>query len=567
MSDKSLPKPVPPRDSAPTGSNAKPVFQSSPPDVSSNDTPQISKPAPSDKPLATPPPSMKPPSAMGKPPSLPGAPPQSIPKSAASGLPPRQTPPTGSVKPADASKKAADNNKPKSKFANVKQSPFKFLPFIVGGLVLVGIIWFVITKIGGGNNTSPTTSPKDDGASTQAPARKTVPAEQTSLIYWGLWEPDTTIRSVLDKFEAANPGVKVSYVKQSHQDYRERLQTAIASGNGPDLFRYHASWVPMLAEELSTLPQSVMSASEYQQTFYPIAAKMLNIDGQIVGIPLMYDSLGLYLNTDMLEAANSSAPTTWAEVKILAKKLTVKDGNNIKRGGMAIGNASNVEHFADILGLLMLQNGADLSVPDSKEAQDALSFYTNFVKEDEVWDSKLPSSTVAFARGDAAMMLAPSWRAHEVLATNPDLNFKISPVPRLGSTDIAWATFWAEGVSDKSKNKTKAWELLKYLSSSEVQQELYSAQSQVRNFGEIYSRVELAEKLAAADLALPFLINAQDAAGWYLNSYTHDNGLNDLLIKYYQDAINVVLDGETAAKALETVAKGTQQVLRQYGVE
>ena len=41
----------------------------------------------------------------------------------------------------------------------------------------------------------------------------------------------------------------------------------------------------------------------------------------------------------------------------------------------------------------------------SKESQDALSFYTNFVKEDKVWDDKLPSSTVAFAIGYVAVML------------------------------------------------------------------------------------------------------------------------------------------------------------------
>jgi len=100
--------------------------------------------------------------------------------------------------------------------------------------------------------------------------------KQISLIYWGLWEPDSSIRNVLNKFEENLPGVKVSYVKQSHKDYRERLQTAIASGNGPDIFRYHASWTPMLAEELAPMPQSVMSAAEYQDTFYQVAAKMLS---------------------------------------------------------------------------------------------------------------------------------------------------------------------------------------------------------------------------------------------------------------------------------------------------
>ena len=594
MSDKSLPKPVPPKDPLPKATGKPqmpPSARVQPPSPPTKKTVPITPspaaaptktatptapspvpakpvtPPPANKPLTTPPPTMKPPAGMGRPPAFPGKPPQppaagskpgAQPATPASAKTTDKKPDSSTTKPPVEAKDSKKKGLPT--FANVKESPFKYLPFVVGGLVLIGIVWFVIGKLTG--SKSQTVAP-----SVAPAARKTVPAEQASLIYWGLWEPDNTVRGILDKFEEANPGVKVNYVKQSHKDYRERLQTAISSGNGPDVFRYHASWTPMLTEELSSMPQSVMSASEYQQVFYPIAAKMLNIDGQIVGIPLMYEGLGLYYNKEMMTAANSEPPSTWAEVKTLALKLTVRDGDDLKRGGAAIGNASNVEHFSDILGVLMLQNGADPMSPSSKESQDALSFYTNFVKEDRVWNDKLPSSTVAFARGDVAMMFAPSWRAHEVKTINPTLDFGIVPVPRLGDERLSWASFWAEGVNSKSKNKDKSWELLKFLSSKEIQQQLYSSQSQIRSFGEIYSRVDLANDLAGDELVSPFLEDAPAASGWYLNSYTHDSGVNDMLIKYYQDAINAVLSGKSAEEALETVTQGTLQVLRQYGVK
>lgn len=593
MSDKSLPKPVPPIDPLPKTIGkpqmppsarvqppspinktvtVNPPSSAAPTKVVAPTTPssvpaKSMAPSPPNKPLTPPPPTMRPPAGMGRPQAFPGKPPQPLAAGSNPGTQPTAPVPDKAVanNPDSATTKPPTEDKDAKKkglpiFANVKESPFKYLPFIVGGLVLIGIVWFVISKLTG-------SKPQTVAPSVAPATRKTVPTEQASLIYWGLWEPDNTVRGILDQFEEANPGVKVSYVKQSHKDYRERLQTAISSGNGPDVFRYHASWTPMLTEELSSMPQSVMSASEYQQTFYPVAAKMLNIEGQIVGIPLMYEGLGLYYNKEMLTAANSEPPSTWAEVKTLALKLTVRDGEDLKRGGAAIGNASNVEHFSDILGLLMLQNGADPANPTSKEAQDALSFYTNFVKEDKVWNDKLPSSTVAFARGDAAMMFAPSWRAHEVKTINPTLDFGIVPVPRLGDERLSWASFWAEGVSSKSKNKDKSWELLKFLSSKEIQQQLYSSQSQIRSFGEIYSRVDLANDLAGDELVSPFLEDAPAASGWYLNSYTHDNGINDMLIKYYEDAINAVLSGKSAEEALKTVTQGTLQVLRQYGVK
>ena len=326
----------------------------------------------------------------------------------------------------------------------------KFLLIGLGALLLIGVVGFVASRFLGGSNqpASVNTSSQTTGQTDQ----KATSAQQKTLTYWGLWEASDVFDSVLRDFDKANPGVKVAYQKQSYPDYRERLQTAIASQNGPDVFRFHASWTPMLREELAPMPTSIMSLSDYQKTFYPVAAQQLQINGQIVGIPLMYDGLGLYYNKDILRVAGAQPPKTWAELKSLAAQLTVRNGEAIERGGLAIGNATNVEHFSDILGLLILQNGGDPAQPTSKEVTEAIAFYTNFVRIDKVWSTSLPSSTVAFARGDVAMMLAPSWRAHEVKATNPNLQFGIAPVPKLGDSKIAWASYWAEGV-----NHTRAW--------------------------------------------------------------------------------------------------------------
>ncbi len=52
----------------------------------------------------------------------------------------------------------------------------------------------------------------------------------TTITYWGLWEPESVMRPVLDEFEKAHSGVKVEYKMESPQEYRERLQSAINSG-------------------------------------------------------------------------------------------------------------------------------------------------------------------------------------------------------------------------------------------------------------------------------------------------------------------------------------------------
>src|SRR5690606_26128309 len=136
-------------------------------------------------------------------------------------------------------------------------------------------------------------------------------------------------------------------VKQSHKDYRTRVQNARSSGNGPDIFRYHATWVPMMKSVLAPLPSAVMSAPEYQTTFYPIAGTQLQVNGTPVGIPLMYEGLALYYNVDILNTAVVQPPKAWPEVQAAARTLTVTEGGVVKRAGIAMGNATNVEHFSD----------------------------------------------------------------------------------------------------------------------------------------------------------------------------------------------------------------------------
>ncbi len=438
----------------------------------------------------------------------------------------------------------------------------------MGGLLILGIAYFIFSKFFGGGSTPPTPSGGTPQTGTTGQTSGVSPgSQQVTLTYWGLWEPSTVTQQVFDDFQKAHPNIKVNYQQQSYQDYRERLQTAIANGTGPDVFRFHATWTPMLASNLSPMPASVMSPTDFQNTFYPIASQQLALNGQIMGVPLMYDGLALYYNEDALNSANAQPPVTWADVKTLASQLTIRSNGKIQRAGIALGNASNVEHFSDILGLLILQNGADPANPTSQAAQDAMTFYTNFVKVDKVWDDTFPSSTQAFARGDVAMMLAPSWRVHDIQALNPNLKFKIAPVPQLTANKITWASYWAEGVSAQSQHKDEAWQLLQYMSSPDVLRKLYSAASTQRAFGELYPRKDMANDLASQPYAASYLADAPNAQSWYLTSYTHDNGIDDFIIKYYQDAVNAVLGGTDVAQAMNTVAQGTAQVLRQYGVQ
>ncbi len=391
--------------------------------------------------------------------------------------------------------------------------------------------------------------------------------KEVNLVYWGLWEEEKILEGAITEYQKTHPGVKITYERKSPKEYRERLQSALAREEGPDIFRFHNTWVPMLKNELAPVPASVFDAAGFEATFYPIARTDLRLGGNYVGVPLGIDGLGLYVNTELFRAAGKSPPKTWDELRQTALELTVRDSQGqIQIAGVALGRTENVDHWSDILALMMLQNGADLNNPVGNLAEDALTYFTIFSQVDKVWDKTLPSSTLAFAGGKLAMYFAPSWRVFDIKTLNPKLSFEIVPVPQLPETNVTWASYWVEGVSKKSAHQEAAWEFLKYLSSKETLQALYQTASQTRLFGEPYSRIDMANLLETQPYIGSYVKQAPTARSWYLASQTFDNGLNEKIIKYFQDAVNSVNQGKTATEALKVAASGVSQILAQYGL-
>lgn len=390
---------------------------------------------------------------------------------------------------------------------------------------------------------------------------------QVTLNYWGLWETENVLSGVLADWQKTHPDVKINYSQQSPKEYRERLQSSLARNEGPDIFRFHISWVPMLKSELAPIPPEIMTVSQFESSFYPVAKENLKVGTGFLGIPLEIDTLALFINEQIFRAAGKTPPASWDELRKLAMELTTKDAEGkIQTAGVALGTTNNVDHWSDILGLMMLQNGVDLSNPSGSLAEDALTFYTIFNTTDWVWDETMPNSTLAFATGKVAMYLGFSWDVFEIKNINPKLDFRVVPAPQLPGTDLAWASFWVEGVAKKSKHPKEAWEFMKFLSSPQTMEKLYQAESQIRLFGEPYSRKEMAGMLTGNQWVAPFINQAAKAKTWYLSSRTFDNGINDRMIKYFEDAVNAVNAGKTAKEALQTANQGVSQLLSQYGI-
>lgn len=391
-----------------------------------------------------------------------------------------------------------------------------------------------------------------------------------TLTYWGLWEDPNVYSQVIADYQRQHPNITIKYLKQSQLNYRDRLTAALsATGGGPDIARIHNSWLPMFASLLSPAPTSVSLAA-----FYPVVSSNLVSGGKVYGVPLGIDVLVMFVNDTLLRAGGVNVPVTWDGADGFlnaANKLTVRDTNGrIRTAGAALGTASNVDHWQEIVALMMLQSGVDLSNnPSSQAAIDALSYYVSFARGQRDWDETQDNSTLAFASGKVAFYFGPSWRYFDIKALSPNLEFRMMAVPQLaGTSPVNYATYWAEAVAKNSKNTAEAWDFLKFISSKEELTKIYAAQSKLRAFGQPYPRLEMSALLAADQNTNPVMASVPTAKSWYLDSGTFDGdtGINSRIGKYYQDAINSMLRGTDAKTALTTVAQGVNQVLGQYGV-
>lgn len=373
------------------------------------------------------------------------------------------------------------------------------------------------------------------------------------------------MRPVLDQF-TAETGIEVVYKQNTVKEYRQRLVTDVSAGGGPDVFRFHNTWTPTLIEGLAPIPRSSVTTIGLETDFYPVVTKDVRRGTEFYGVPLMMDGLALYYNKAMFQTAGKTPPVTWNELRETAIDLTIRNNQRIERGGIALGTTNNVDHFSDILGLMILQNGGNPADPESSLVQTAAAFYSLFSTTDKVWDGTFPTSTYAFATEKVAMIIAPSWRAHEISQINPNLDFATTQLPQLplepGQSPVTWASYWVDGVNANSNAQSAAFTLLEYLSRPAVLQNIYARAASERLFGPVYPRVSMASLVQNDPYVGAYVAQAPYSLSWPMASSTMDQGLNDRIIKYYEDFLNAGVSAQSATQAKQGVA----QILSQFGV-
>jgi multiple sugar transport system substrate-binding protein len=325
--------------------------------------------------------------------------------------------------------------------------------------------------------------------------KKTAPVYKVDLEIWGLFDDSNVYGKIAEKYGALNPHVgEIKYRKFTQDTYKKDILNALASGQGPDIFLINNSWVPAFQDKVESSPTWIFPEQEIKNDFVDVVGNDFLINHRLYGIPLSVDSLALYYNKDLFNAAGIvSPPATWDEFDKDSTRLTAVDNvGNIIKSGAAMGTAYNINRSTDILGLLMLQNGAQMVADNRSEAtfdkpiivngtpisagERAMNYYVKFAnpsdRQNYSWNARMHYSIDAFFEGTVAMMLNYSWQYNVIQAKNSKLNFGVAPVPQMtGGVTANYANYWGFTVA-KNKGKSginnevriqEAWQFLKFL--------------------------------------------------------------------------------------------------------
>lgn len=134
-------------------------------------------------------------------------------------------------------------------------------------------------------------------------------------------------QAVVQKFEAANPAIKVNFVNVPFDQAQNKLQTAMSSKGAPDVFRSDVGWTAAFAKGGYLTPLDGTPALPDASVFQPSLIKQAQYQGKTYGVPLVTDTLGLLYNKALFtQAGITTAPTSWDDLKADAATIKAKTG-------------------------------------------------------------------------------------------------------------------------------------------------------------------------------------------------------------------------------------------------
>ncbi|WP_448516012.1 ABC transporter substrate-binding protein [Pseudothermotoga sp.] len=305
-------------------------------------------------------------------------------------------------------------------------------------------------------------------------------AAKVTLRY-GLWgqEQYEGVLKQIELFEKLNPDIKVEVELVPWGQYWTKLQTMIASGDCWDVF-----WMNIflgdfadrgaILELTPLIERDKVDLSPYS----PVSLELGKWKGKIYFIPRDFDTIALFYNKDMFDAAGVKYPDwnwTYADLILAAEKLTKRDkAGKVTQYGIVAGGGplTSLQGWLFPLGIAA---GADYFIDEDKADMPlnalpfkfAASLAAELTKKG--FAPKYGEIENAFMAGKAAMSIEGSWMFGYYVKEIKGFRWGVAPLPKIlrhgNVTNSLGNVIWSG-----TKYKEEAWKLVKFLASREAEE-------------------------------------------------------------------------------------------------
>ena len=244
-------------------------------------------------------------------------------------------------------------------------------------------------------------------------------AQQEKIITF--WSAQTAILAVQDairsaakKFEATHPGVKVNVEFISWGEIDRKYLTAVSGKLPPQAGEHGPSVAVQFAAAQYLDPVDDIINAIGKEKFNQTWLNTTYYEGHYWGVPWFYDSRPVAYRKDWFKEKGLAIPKTWDELIAAAKALN--QGGD--RFGMGIRpDDRGQDWFALCLtnggGIFKMEGGKPKVAVNSKENQEALTFYTDLFLKHKVTPPGTPSYQLKdmyqlFTTGKIAMTTTPA---------------------------------------------------------------------------------------------------------------------------------------------------------------
>ncbi|MEO6713151.1 MAG: sugar ABC transporter substrate-binding protein [Mycobacteriales bacterium] len=295
------------------------------------------------------------------------------------------------------------------------------------------------------------------------------------ITVWALGAEGEKLGEIARDFEKANPGVKVNVTVIPFDAAHDKIATAIAGKQAPDISQVGTTWLPEFAATgaLDATPELIKA-----DKFFSGSWGTTEVGGTSYGVPWYTETRLIYYRKDLAEKAGVTPAAGWkqADLKAFAKAMQDKGGAkwgiSLQPGGK--GSWQSVMPFA-------WQNGAEL-VADKKftmntaPMQAAVDYYGSFFAEKiSPTDLAQGAQEAGFINGSIGAFVSGPWHMG-ILEEQGGAGFAekwaLAPMPKekagtsfTGGSDLV--------VFKDSKNRDAAWKFVDFLTQDAQQQKLY----------------------------------------------------------------------------------------------